>query len=47
MTIYEWLCARLPTPVVDWGFIAFRALLLVLIVLCSDQRASDFAYLRL
>ena len=47
MNLYARLCEHLPAPLVDWLFILVRALLIVLVVLYSDQRFSEFAYLRL
>ena len=47
MTLYAWLCARAPRPVVDIVYVLGRALLIVLVVLYSDHRFSQFAYLQL
>jgi hypothetical protein len=47
MNLYAFLIRRLPKPLVDWGFVAVQAGLLVLIVLFSDKHGAAFPYLKL
>jgi hypothetical protein len=47
MSLYAYLLARLPKPVVDWTFVIAQAALLFLVVLYSDKPVAAFPYLKL
>jgi hypothetical protein len=47
MSLYAFLVARLPKPVVDWTFVVVQAVLLFLVVLYSDKPVAAFPYLKL
>jgi hypothetical protein len=44
--LYLWLCARLPRPVVDLGYVLVRALLIIAVILLADAPFSTFTYFR-
>lgn len=44
--LYLWLCARLPRPLVDVGYVLARAALIVLVILLADAPFSSFTYFR-
>jgi len=44
--MYNWLCSRLPRPLVNLGYGLWYACLLVLILYLADRPVVDFYYLR-
>ncbi len=42
--MYPFLCRRFPAPLVDVGYMLVRALLIVIVVICSDVTLSTFQY---
>jgi hypothetical protein len=47
MNLYPFLCRHLPRPLVHALLIGSRAVLIVLVVIYSDQRFTEFAYFKM
>lgn len=47
MTLYARACRRLPKPVVDWSLVLIQAILIIMVVLYSDEPPASFQYLNL